>query len=906
MEQGAKKLIAIDGNSLLYRAFFAMRYLSTTSGQPTNAIYGLTTMLLKVLEEKPDYVAVAFDTPKPTFRHEEYVDYKATRRATPDALIEQAALARELIRAFNIPIIEVPGFEADDVIGALAKEAEQQGIDTVIVTGDLDALQLVNDHVSVMTTVKGVSDTVVYDPRAVTERFGITPEQMADYKGLKGDTSDNIPGVPGIGEKTAVDLLRKYGSLENLLSHIDELPEGKVKKALQENAELAVLSKRLGTIVTDLPVELNLDECKAREPDYDTLRDLFVRLEFKTMLKRLPEVGKAEGKAAPEERPLLGACRAIASDQELADLVRSLEEAGEFALHCHTANGKSIQAELIGIGFSHGPGDTAYVPIFDPVKKRDPSLTLALDGPYEADLTKLAGLLGSERVAKFCHDTKLNHAALCLRGVELRGVAFDTMLAAYLLDSTRGSYGIGDVAFEQLSLELPGITRKKEEAEVDIVTEVCGEAEAVYRLKPALDDRLASDGLCDLLNKVELPLAPILAEMELTGVSVDVEQLEALSITLEADIRELEKRIYEQAGEEFNIGSPKQLQVILFEKLGLAAAVKTKTGGFSTSAAALEELAYDYPIVEDILRYRELTKIKSTYADALPKLINPITGRIHTSLNQAVTSTGRLSSSDPNLQNIPVRTELGRQIRKAFVASGSNLLLSADYSQIELRILAHITQDANLVRAFENDEDIHTATACVIFRCSPSDVTAEMRRRAKTINFAVIYGMADFTLSKTLGIPVREAREYIDTYFASLPGVKAYTEEAVETARQLGYVSTLLGRRRYIPEVHSSNRNLRQFAERQAVNAPIQGTAADIIKLAMIRADRALANTSSKMLLQVHDELLFEVPPDDLSRVASLVRDSMENALDLRVPLRVDIKAGRNWADMEPVTDCGG
>lgn len=900
MTDNRKKLIAIDGNSLLYRAFFAMRYLSTSSGQPTNAIYGLTTMLLRVLEEKPDYVAVAFDTPKPTFRHEEFADYKATRRATPDALVEQAPLARELVRAFNIPVVEVPGFEADDIIGAMAKEAEREGVDTVIVTGDLDSLQLVDDHIRVMTTLKGVTDTVIYDPRAVIDRFGIRPDQMTDYKGLKGDSSDNIPGVPGIGDKTAVELLQRYGSLENLLEHIDELPEGKVKRVLQENVDLAKLSKRIGTIVTDLPVEIELESYRSREPDYDALRDLFVRLEFKTMLKRLPEVRKAEGRVAPEERAALGACRVVGSDEDLATLIASLEASGRFSVHCHVADGKSIQAGLIGISFSNGPGDTAYVPVHDPVKERDPSLTLGFEGPYEADLSALAPVLSSEDYAKYCHDSKLNHAALALRGVELCGVKFDTMLAAYLLDPARSSYKIGDVAFEQMSLELPGVTQKNAEVDVETTTELCGEAEAICRLVPIMEERLDKDGLHALLTQLELPLAPILAEMELTGVAVDVEQLEALSVTLDVDIREVERRIYDQAGEEFNIGSPKQLQAILFDKLGLTASKKTKTG-YSTSAAALEELAYEYPIVDDILRYRELTKIKSTYADALPKLINPVTRRIHTSLNQAVTATGRLSSSDPNLQNIPVRTELGRQIRKAFVASGSNVLVSADYSQIELRILAHITEDANMVRAFENDEDIHLATACVIFSCEPSEVTSEMRRRAKTINFAVIYGMADFTLSKVLGIPVKEARQYIDTYFERFSGVRRYTEEILETARELGYVSTLMGRRRYIPEINASNRNLRQFAERAAVNAPIQGTAADVMKLAMIRVDHAIRETSSRMLLQVHDELLLEVAPDEVDLVAELVREGMERAFDLRVPLRVDVKAGRNWSDMEPV-----
>ncbi|MHB9038676.1 MAG: DNA polymerase I [Armatimonadota bacterium] len=894
-----KRLVAIDGNSLLYRAFFAMRYLSTSSGQPTNAIYGLTVMLLKLFEEKPDYIAVAFDTPTPTFRHVEYEKYKAHRKPTPDALIEQGPLARELIRAFNVPVIEVPGYEADDIIGSMAKEATELGMETVIVTGDLDALQLVDDHVKVMTTVKGVSDTVEYDAKAVEERFGLKPNQMIDYKGLKGDPSDNIPGVPGIGDKTAVSLLLEYGTVENLLDHIADLPEGKVKRTLQENEEMARLSKRLATIVTELPEKLDLDEYARREPDYDALRDLFVRLEFKTMLKRLPEVGKAEGKAAPEERIALGACRRIESSSELKNLINSLKTEGGFALQCHTANGKSIEAEIIGMSFCKGVGDTAYVQVVDPVKKSGGSFEFVFDGPFEADLSAFKEILSSHEIEKYCHDSKLNHAALALRGVELNGVVFDSKLAAYLLDSSRGSFEIGDVAFEQVSLELPGITARKQDTQIDAATIVCGEAEAIFRVRPVLEERLQENGLTALYTDVEMPLAPILAEMEMTGVAVDIDQLDNLSIQLDVDIREVAQRVYEQAGEEFNIGSTKQLQAIIFDKLGLQASKKIKTG-YSTSASALEELAVDYPIVQDILRYRELTKMKSTYADALPKLINPRTGRIHTSLNQAVTATGRLSSSDPNLQNIPVRTELGRQIRKAFIASGDNLLVSADYSQIELRILAHFTGDAGLVSAFEHDEDIHTATACTLFNVEPKDVTPEMRRRAKTVNFAVIYGMADFTLSKALGVSVHEARDFINTYFAKFPGVRTFTDETIELARNQGYVSTLMGRRRYMQDINSANRNIRQFAERAAVNMPIQGTAADIMKVAMIHVHDALleAGLKSKMLLQVHDELLLEVPPSELDSVCDLVRKGMEHAADLRVPLRVDVKSGKNWSEM--------
>ncbi len=930
-----KKLVAIDGNSLLYRAFFAMRHLSTSDGTPTNAVYGLLMMLMKVLDEKPDYVAVAFDTPKPTFRHEAYDGYKAHRKAPPDELITQAPIARELIRAFNIPVIEIEGFEADDIIGALAKQSCEHGIRAEIVTGDLDALQLVNECVSVMTTIKGVTDIVIYGPKEVEARFGLKPDQMADFKGLKGDPSDNIPGVPGIGDKTAANLLQQYETVENLLEHLDELPEGKVKRTLQENTDTARLSKHLATIVTDLPFEFDLAAYSARQPDFGALRDLFVRLEFKTMLKRLPEVEQAVGAVPVAERPALGSCRRINSDEELRELIASLERAGEFAVQCHTLHGKSIRAQIIGIGFSAGADQTAYVEVLDPAQG---ALCLGLDESYRADLQQLVPLIGSENLLKYVHDAKRNIAALALRGVHIRGIAFDTMLGGYILDSSRSSYEIGDLAFEHLSLEMAGTTREEKDAE-DFQT-LCNEAEAIYRLKAPIEEKLRRDGEYDLYKEVELPLTAVLADMELNGVAVDVGQLEAISTAIESEVRDVEKQIYDIAGEEFNIGSPRQLQAILFEKLGLSSGKKTKTG-YSTSAAALEQLAVDNPIVDLVLRYRELTKIKSTYADSLPKLINSYTGRVHTSLNQAVTATGRLSSSDPNLQNIPIRTELGRRIRRAFTASNNSLLLSADYSQIELRIFAHVTGDPGLSSAFEKDEDIHTHTASTIFGCPETDVTSEMRRRAKTVNFAVIYGMSDFALARSLGIPIQEAREYISTYFARFPGVLQHTEDTIQLAREQGFVSTPLGRRRYIPDIHNSNRNIRLFAERAAVNMPIQGMAADIMKIAMIRVARALADPSAcdlpddlltgvsgfersgnpetevpagvsgisfpkplrtKMVLQVHDELLFEVPREELDLVSRIVRFCMEDAYHLNVPVKVDVKVGNNWAEMQEVS----
>ncbi|MEN6370889.1 MAG: DNA polymerase I [Armatimonadota bacterium] len=907
-ESRRHKLVAIDGNSLLYRAFFAMKHLSTVSGQPTNAVYGFTMMLLRLLqEEKPDSIIVAFDAPVKTFRHKEYDGYKAHRKPTPDELLAQAPIAREMVEAFRIPMVEVPGFEADDVIGTVARQACEQGYDTLIVTGDLDVLQLVNDCVKVMTTVKGVTDTVIYDAQAVEDRFGITPEQMVDFKALKGDPSDNIPGVPGVGDKTAAILVKRFGSVETLLEHIGEIEQPKLRATLEKSVEQAKMSKYLAQIVTDVPIQYSLDELKTREPDYERLRELFRELEFRTLIKRLPEPSSGE---VVEDRPKaeLGACRTVESDKEFSALMEWLKSAGSFALRTHRTQGKPTESDLIGISFSTGSGETAYVRISGGEDPENGGQSLLIDfgeSPFAVDVAAFRGILESCDLLKCGHDLKSDYEALKLRGVKLCGMSFDTMIGAYVLNSARSGYAVNDVAFEQLGLELPQIDRKSKDKDSQPSPEkvTCAEAEAVWRLVPVLREKLEQDDLMVLLEKIEMPLIPVLADMELRGVSVDTEYLRQLSVRLNDRIRELEHEIYALAGHEFNIGSPKQLQTVLYEERQIPVGKKNKTG-YSTNAETLEALATAHPIVAKILEWRELSKLKSTYADALPKLINPKTGRIHTSLNQAVTTTGRLSSSEPNLQNIPVRTEIGREIRNAFISTGENLLVSADYSQIELRILAHVTDDFELVRAFESGEDIHLHTASTVFGIPESEVTPDMRRIAKTVNFAVIYGMSDFGLARELGIPNREARSFIDRYFAKFPGVRRYTDETLDYAREKGYVTTLIGRRRYIPEIHSGNRNFRLFAERAAVNMPIQGAAADMMKLAMIAVDRALEKEGLKtqMILQVHDELVFEVPPEEVSRVVPLVKNLMETAYPLAVPLLADVKIGKNWAEMEPVS----
>lgn len=901
------KLVAIDGNSLLYRAFFAMKHLSTTSGLPTNAVYGFTMMLDRIIsEEKPDSLVVAFDAPVKTFRHEEFDGYKAHRKPAPDELKAQGPIVRSLVEAYRIPIIEIHGFEADDVVGTIAKQACESGYDTLIVTGDLDALQLVNDCVKVMTTVKGVTDTVIYDEQAVIDRFGIRPSQMADFKALKGDASDNIPGVRGVGDKTAAKLINQFGSVESIYEHIDEVKDEKLKNLLLASSGDAVMSKRLATIVTDVPFERTVEDLKSQEPDYERLRTLFRDLEFRTMLKRLPGPTIEVEAAFDGPKMELGVCRTVESQPELDSLLKQLREAGRFAIRTHTTVGKPTESDLIGIAFCIGSGNTAYVRI-DGANPPEHIPTLDLgdeDKSFSVDVRVFRDVLESSELAKVGHDLKADLEALELRGVKLNGLEFDTMLGAYVLNSARSSYAVTDVAFEQLGLEIPHVNlkAKNRESEPAIDFAICAETEAIWHLAGVLREKLQRDNLLDLMDRVEMPLVPVLAAMELRGVAVDTEYLGKLSVRLNGRIRELEHEIYALAGHEFNIGSPKQLQTVLFEERQIPSGKKTKTG-YSTDADTLESLALIHPIVAHILEWRELTKLKSTYTDALPKLINPRTGRIHTSLNQAVAATGRLSSSEPNLQNIPVRTEIGREIRNAFIASGDNLLVSADYSQVELRIMAHVSDDPELMRAFEFDEDVHVHTASTLFGIPESEVNSDQRRRAKTVNFAVIYGMSDFGLAKELGIPTREAHEYIERYFAKFPGVRRYAEETVAYARENGFVMTTLGRRRYIPEINSGNRNFRLFAERQAVNMPIQGASADVMKLAMIAVDHALREQGLKtqMVLQVHDELVFEVPPDELRTLVPLVRKLMEEAEEFAVRLVAEVKVGKNWAEMEPI-----
>ncbi|HUV05279.1 MAG TPA: DNA polymerase I [Armatimonadota bacterium] len=882
------KAILIDGNSLLYRAFFAMPHFSTLENQPTNAVYGFTMMLLRLIqEEKPDILLVAFDAPAKTFRHEEFEEYKAHRKPAPDELVSQQPIAREMIDAFNIARLEVAGFEADDVVGTLARKAEAEDYDVTIVTGDLDALQLVDPKVRVMTTVKGVSETVVYDEDAVERRYDVRPAQLPDYKGLKGDPSDNIPGVPGIGDKTAARLIKEYGSLENLLYHAEDLKESKLQNTLVESSDKARLSKRLATIVTDVPVDIDLSNCGFRKPDYARLRDIFKRLEFRSLIKKLPEETGQRGLFASVEAEALTQALVIRRPAQLDALLTDVRGSGSVAIRIHGTSLRGVDAEPLGMAVSVPSGKAYYMAFGEDTGIR---------------LEDLRPILESEAVEKYGYNLKYEYELAKSSGIEIRGPAFDVLLAAYLLNASRSAQELADIASDYALIEIPARDATAQ-GKVALEEVLAAEVDAIGRLVPILGARLAEDGLGRLMADIEMPLVRVLAEIELAGVALDTDWLQHLSVLFEERIRAVEREIHRHAGTEFNIGSPKQLQTILFDKLGLPAEKKTKTG-YSTDAETLAALAPAHEIVTKILEYRELTKLKSTYVNALPKLISPRTGRVHTSLNQAVTATGRLSSSEPNLQNIPIKTEIGREIRKAFVASPGNLLVAADYSQIELRILAHVSGDPELLRAFRDEEDIHTRTAMKLFSVSTGEVTPEMRRQAKTVNFAVIYGMSDYGLSRELNIPTAVAKRYIESYFQEYPGVKLYAAETLSRARLAGYVESLLGRRRYIPELNSPNRNYREFAERAAVNMPIQGTAADIVKIAMIRVHERLkhAGLRAELVLQVHDELVFDVPESEVNRAVQIVRQAMEGAFDLKAPLKVDVKAGKDWCTALPVS----
>jgi len=933
MPQKIKKFIVIDGNALLHRAFHALPPLTTKTGELVNAVYGFILILLKVLKDlKPDYLAMTFDRKEKTFRHEAFVEYKATRVKQPDELYNQITRLKEVTRVFNIPIFELAGYEADDLIGTLVRKASEQDpkIKNVIVTGDMDTMQLVDDNTEVFTLKKGITDTIIYDAAAVRERYGLAPEQMIDFKALRGDPSDNIPGVKGIGEKTAVELLRDFGTLEKVLAGAkngDKKIKERYQKLLIEKEADAIMSKNLATIVLDVPIEFQLSDCEVKGFDRKQVLDLFQELGFKSLIGRIPETEKQINIQAglfsevknevKSKKEGLGDYDLIADKKKRADFLAELKQQTIFCFDTETTGLDTIEARLIGVGFSFAAGRAYYLPwdaAVDDIKFLD-------------DLKKI---FADEKIKKVGHNLKYDIEIMIGAGVEVRGLYFDTMIASYLLNPGSRGHDLDTLAFTELGHEMipiedligpnpPSSTRgglrqgkgKNQitlaEVEVEKVAEYCGEdADYTWRLYQKLEKEIKTKNILGLFEKIEMPLIPVLVELELNGVNIDARFLNKLDDKIAAQQEKIDEKIFKLAKSKFNIDSPIQLKEILFEKLKISSlGLKKGKTGLSTAAAELEKLADKHPIVPLISEHRELAKLRSTYTTALPELVSRITGRVHASFNQTVTATGRLSSSNPNLQNIPIRTELGNEIRKAFVAGGGNKIIAADYSQIELRVVASLAKDEKMLEIFARGEDIHTATAAEIFGVKLNEVTKEMRRHAKTVNFGVLYGMGVHGLSTRVGISYEEAKNFIDKYYTVFAGVKKYMDETREIARRDGYVETLFGRVRYLPEINPGVQQIRAAAERMAINMPIQGTAADLMKLAMIEVLKEIKNNFSadevKMILQVHDELVFEVKKNLVKKFSARVKEIMENVYQLRVPIIVDVEVGDNWGETEKI-----
>ena len=891
-----KSLYIIDGSSYIFRAYFGIRqFLSTSKGFPTNALYGFINMLQKVVkEEKPDYLCVAFDSKEKTFRHDIYADYKSNRDAPPEDLAKQFPYFEPLVDAFNISSIRIPGFEADDIIGTLAVQGSKAGYRVVIVSGDKDMMQLVGPEITMLDTMKNKWIGV----KEVEEKFGVPPEKVIEVMGLMGDSSDHIPGVKGVGPKTATELIQKYGSIEELYKRIDEIEKKKLKEKLIQDEDLALLSRKLVTIDTAMNLDCALEDLKVRPVKKEDLRKLFSEFEFSSMLEGL---GKGAEETQEETETQKKNYETVLTKTAFNNWLKKIKKNRIFALDLETTSLRPVQARAVGISFSCSAGEACYIPLAHSY--------LGVPDQLEMDwvFEKLKPVLEDPKMKKVGQNIKYDYIVLKNEGINLEGIAFDTMLASYLLNPSSRGHNMDALALEHLGLktiqykDVVGTASKEigfDEVEVERATEYAAEdADITWRLYKKLSGSLKGDDL-NIFEKIELPLLEVLGDMELKGMALDKSHLQKLSQKIHSLLKEKEKQIYELAGEEFNINSPKQLSVILFEKLGLPVIKKTKSG-YSTDVSVLEELAAEHDLPEIILLYRQLGKLKSTYVDALQEEIFSKTGRVHTSFNQSVAATGRLSSSNPNLQNIPIRTEMGREIRKSFIAEEGNQLLSADYSQVELRILAHLSEDESLIEAFNDGEDIHTRTAIEIFGTTAERLDAEARRMAKAVNFGIVYGLSAFGLSRQLKIFPKDAKKFIDQYFQLYKNVKVYMEETIEAARKTGYTLTLMNRKRYLPDLNSKNRQAREAAERVAINTPVQGSAADLIKLAMINLDREIKarNLKSRMILQVHDELVFECPPQEEEKMRALVKKEMEEVMPLKVPLVVDMGWGKNWND---------
>ena len=932
------KLVLLDSHALIHRAYHAIQTnLTSPTGEPTNATYGFTSTLLKVLsDEKPEMLAAAFDV-GPSFRQDLYAAYKGTRAELTDDLRVQLKRSREVVEVFGIPTFGLEKYEADDLLGTLARQASARGdIETLIVTGDTDTLQLVGPRVRILmfSPQAGAGPMVVYDQAAVMERYQLEPRQLIDFKALKGDPSDNIPGVKGIGEKTATKLVQTYGSVENIYDHLDEI-ETRWREKLRAGKDQALQGKKLVTIVTDAPVKLDPDACRVSAFDRERVVTLFRELGFRTLMDRLPGGADAVAGADPKAttKPSHENYHLVDNNAALDKLVARLKSVDVFVVDVETTGTDSMRAELVGLAIGVGHGEAYYVPVASrqsSVASRQSAGQLAFDTSAPAPrsarlateqvLAKLKPIFEDSRVAKYAHNAKYDMTVLAEAGVETRGLVFDSMIAAHLLEPSGQSIGLKSLVFAKFGVEMTEIESligkgKKQisMAEVDVAHAspyACADADYTFRLVELYKPQLEEQGLGKLFDEVEMPLVPVLMEMERTGVLLDLEFLKKMSGDLAARLQELEAQITTHVGVPLNIASPQQLADALFNKLKLPTAglPKTKSGKISTAADVLESLRGVHPVIPLILEHRELSKLKGTYVDALPALVLPRTGRVHTDYNQTGTVTGRVSSSNPNLQNIPIRTELGRQVRRAFIAPRGSQLISADYSQVELRILAHITRDPGLLEAFAHDEDIHASTAARLFNVPLDQVTSDMRRLGKTINFGIAYGITDYGVAARTDLSQSEARQLIDNYFTQYARVKEYIENTKREAHERAFVQTLLGRRRYFPELRPSarvNPAVRNAAEREAINMPIQGSAADIIKLAMIRLHRELhvRKLKSRMTLQVHDELVLECPDDEVRVVAPLVRAIMENAYALESKLKVDVGVGQNWDEMQAPND---
>jgi DNA polymerase-1 len=924
-------LFLIDGHALAYRTYFALSVASssgqrwqTTSGEPTAGVYGFASVLLRILEqEKPDYIAVAFDTGK-TFRDDLYPEYKATRAKMPDDLRPQIERIRQLVDAFNIPRLEMEGYEADDVLGSVAKQVAAQGVGVKIITGDRDLLQLVSDRIVVNLAGNRLSEAKDYaTPEQVREYFGVRPEQVVDYKALVGDASDNIPGVPGVGEKTAKTLFGAFDTLDEMYANLDQLKPA-VRNKLQQNRASAYLSRDLATIRTDLPIKLDLEHAKADHFDPAVVGSLFRELEFRTLLTRLNGIKTITASPAKksdqqmalfeQELPAVQIAK-VPSDLEvkvvdgseaLNELARTLMMADVISFDTETTSTDEMRAELVGISLATKEGQGWYIPI-----GHNAGRNLPLNQVIEA----LRKPLTDEYIPKIGHNVKYDYLLLARKGLRVAPLAFDSMIAEWLVDPASHNLGLKNLALARLGQEMIHIeeligTGRKQISMADVPIEsaapyAAADAETVLRLRPQLHDALQKVNGLKLLNEVEMPLVPVLAEMELTGVLLDLSFFEEMSTDLGKRMNEIELQVYQTIGKTFNINSTQQLSDVLFKMLKLEPpdrGRKTASGHYSTSADVLEELRGKHPVVDWVLEHRELSKLKSTYVDALPAAVDPVTGRVHTSYSQTGAVTGRLASSNPNLQNIPTRTDLGRRVRNGFIASPENVLLSVDYSQIELRIVAHMAGDEAMLAAFRQGQDIHATTAAAIYGVPLATVTKEQRRHAKAINFGLIYGMSAFGLTRSTELTLAEAGEFVKAYFDRFPGVKRYLDDTRDLAKKQGYVETLLGRRRYFPALKNQmNYNMRNREEREAINAPIQGTAADIMKIAMIRIPVALeeARLTGQMLLQVHDEIVLECPQTEMEETARVARQVMESAHPIAIPLSTEARWGRNWGEMQ-------